>query len=138
MSSKSRNSKTLKHMNRNDSNCDKSNGKMKHDFLEYGRKLLTNNCCNDESCDVLSGQLQNAQYSCNDIFGHKHSRADSKGNLPDTLCEELKNRKIVISTKAANYKKTMSKTGGKHGRRSIRKHTRRISKKHNRRSYSKK
>lgn len=103
---------------------------MKRALLQYANKLVTRTCCDDDSYDTLSEQLQNTQHSCNDIFGkmHSHDNKDSKGNLQETACELLKDRKIQISRKADGYRRrSMDGKRGKHGRRS--KYTRRINKK---------
>lgn len=100
-------------------NCDNEIPEMKKDLLQYANKLLTRTCCDKDSCDLLSEQLQNTQYSCNDTFGKMHSleNKDSKGNLPETICETLKDRKIEISRKADGYRTRRQSMGGKRSRR---------------------
>jgi hypothetical protein len=109
-------SKIASYRNVSPRNCDDDIREMKKDLLQYANKLLSKNCCDKDDCDILSEQLQNAQYSCNDMFGKMHS-SDSKGNLPETICEKLKDRKIQISRKSQYYRKSRRSMGGKHNRR---------------------
>lgn len=95
-------------------NCENEVPEMKKEMLRHYNNLLTYTCCDTDGCDALGDQLQQAQYTCNDLFGsarHKlnpskfvHS-PDSKGNLPNTTCEQLKNRKIEIGEKSLKYER---------------------------------
>jgi hypothetical protein len=96
-------------------NCDNEIPEMKKEILRHYENLLKYTCCDAEGCDVLGDQLQQAQYTCNDLFGSaRHTQdpskfvhsPDSKGNLHNnTRCEHLKNRKIEIGEKALKYER---------------------------------
>jgi len=95
-------------------NCDNEIPEMKKEMMRHYNNLLTYTCCDAEGCDTLGDQLQQAQYTCNDLFGAARQTKDpskfihspdSKGNLTGTRCEELKNRKIEIGERSFKYER---------------------------------
>jgi len=98
-----------------------------HDFLK------TKTCCDKESCDKLSIELQNLQYKCDDAFRNSSTDLDEKGLTRDTLCNEIRLEKENL----INVVK--SKSGGKKSRkRKNKKSSRKLPVKSFRKSYSKK
>lgn len=58
--------------------------------IDYYFKL---NCCDAETCDALSHELEKLSHKCNDVFG-KNQETDDKGNIisqKDTICGNIKN-----------------------------------------------
>uniref|UniRef100_A0A6C0JJP1 Uncharacterized protein n=1 Tax=viral metagenome TaxID=1070528 RepID=A0A6C0JJP1_9ZZZZ len=72
-----------------------------HDFLK------TKTCCDKESCDNLSIELQKLQYKCDDAFRNSATDLDEKGLTKDTFCNEIRLEKENLINKVKN------KFGGK-------------------------
>jgi hypothetical protein len=67
--------------------------------------LLKQQCCDDQSCTALANDLQDLQFKCNDVFGEMHnSEKDAKGNIEDTLCSQLRDKKIEVSNRFSGGK----------------------------------
>lgn len=52
------------------------------------RKGVKSSCCDLNSCDLLSSDIQYTKYKCNDLFRKYHEdNLDEKGNiLTESLC----------------------------------------------------
>ena len=66
-------------------------------LLKLASYLLKQDCCDYNSCSELSKDLQDTQFECNDTFGEVNSsEKDEKGNIKETICSQLKDKKIII------------------------------------------
>jgi len=56
--------------------------KQKQYIIEKGNYLLKASCCDLSSCDLLSSDIQDTSYKCNDLFRKYHEdNLDEKGNI---------------------------------------------------------
>lgn len=83
----------------------------KQELLETARFLLNQKCCDEIECSELANDLQDLQFKCNDVFGKiNESNVDAKGNIPDSVCSMLRDKKIVISSRFRGGKKKRKQT----------------------------
>jgi hypothetical protein len=81
-------------------------------LLKLASYLLKQDCCDYSSCSELSKDLQDAQFKCNDIFGEVNiSEKDDKGNIKDTICSKLKDKKIIILNRFKPTKNVTPQSG---------------------------
>jgi hypothetical protein len=66
------------------------------ELLKTADYLLKQNCCDAYSCSQLVDDLQDTQFKCNDIFGKFHLDKDEKGNIEQTVCSNLRDKKNEI------------------------------------------
>lgn len=100
----------------------------KKNLLKTAQQLLQQECCDETSCSDLSKDLQALQFKCNDMFGEMH-HADEKGNVEGTVCEQLKNKKIQISSRnfgSRSRRSSRSRRGGRKNKRKSRYYSRKI------------
>jgi hypothetical protein len=76
----------------------------KQEVFKHFEYLEHKECCNKNSCDKLSMELQDLQFKCDDLFRDANKEVDEKGLTKDTLCEEIKNMKIELSKKVRTIK----------------------------------
>ena len=81
----------------------------KRNIIRIGEELLKQNCCDYNGCSEYAKDLQEIQYKCNDAFGPDNLVKDDKGNIENTLCSELRDRKI----NALDKLKYFNAAGGK-------------------------
>ena len=96
--------------------------------VKTAQHLLQQDCCDETSCSDLSKDLQALQFKCNDVFGEMH-HVDKKGNIEGTVCEQLKNKKIQISSRnfgSRNRRSSRSRQGGRKNKRKSRYYSRKI------------
>lgn len=75
----------------------------KRNIIRIGQALLKQNCCDYNGCYEYAKDLQEMQYKCNDTFGPDNLVKDDKGNIENTLCSELRDRKINALDKLTNF-----------------------------------
>ena len=91
------------------SGCYKSYKKTR--IIKTGQYLLNQNCCDQVGCSDLAKDLEDLQYECNDTFGEINAAGrDAKGNIEDTLCSQLKDKKIELLNRFKGGKKSKSKS----------------------------
>jgi len=87
------------------------NSYRKPELLETAKFLLNQKCCDEVGCSELVNDLQDLQFKCNDIFGKiNESYVDAKGNIADSVCSQLRDKKILISNKFRGGKNTQTPT----------------------------
>ena len=91
--------------------------KQKRYIIEKGNYLLKSSCCDVKSCDLLSTDIQDTKYKCNDLFGRYHEdNLDEKGNiLTESLCRQLGEKQNVVY----NQFKTFTKRAGRRNKHKI-------------------
>ena len=109
------------------SNC--YNSYRKPELLKTAKYLLEQECCDETGCSELANDLQDLQFKCNDIFGKiNESNVDAKGNIADSVCSQLKDKKILISNRFTGGKKHKRKTKRLRKSRKIIKKSKRVKK----------
>jgi hypothetical protein len=71
----------------------------KKEILKMADYLLKQECCDNSSCDQLVDDLQEVQFKCNDVFknaGRNSLDVDEKGNIEETACSQLRDKKNEI------------------------------------------
>jgi len=87
------------------------NSYRKPELLETAEFLLNQKCCDEIGCSELANDLQDLQFKCNDIFGKINEyNVDAKGNIADSVCSRLRDKKILISNKFRGGKNTRVQT----------------------------
>ena len=90
------------------SGCYKSYKKTR--ILKTGQYLLNQNCCDQVGCSDLAKDLEDLQYECNDTFGEINAAdRDAKGNIEDTLCSQLRDKKIKLLNRFKGGKRSKRK-----------------------------
>lgn len=100
----------------------------KKNLLKNAQHLLQQECCDESSCSDLFKDLQDLQHKCNDMFGEMHE-TDEKGNTKGTVCEQLQNKKIQISSRnfgSRSRRSSRSRMGGRINKRKSRYYSRKI------------
>jgi len=93
--------------------------KKKRQVLDDYDYLIDKTCCNKETCENYSRDLEKLQHECDDAFrdiNYLHSEVDDKGLTEGTICEILKNKKNTILDKLNNTVKRKGRSirrGGK-------------------------
>jgi len=78
---------------------------------KYGKKfkyIMDKDCCDLNTCDMLSADLQLLKHECNDIFGQYHDineRGVIQGNY--TTCDSVKNKEKEVLKKIDGYLATL-------------------------------
>jgi len=91
----------------------------KKNLNEEATWLLKQECCDHISCSDLARDLEKLQYECNDLFEEANlADRDAKGNIPETICAALKDKKISTLNKLKQFesrggKKSKSKSKSK-------------------------
>jgi hypothetical protein len=87
--------------------------KKKEVFAHYDF-IKNKKCCDKNSCEKLSEDIEELQHECDDAFRHMHEgEVDEKGLTKGTLCEEIKKTKNILLNnirKQGGVKKSKRKT----------------------------
>ena len=101
----------------------------KPELLKTAKYILEQECCDEIGCSELANDLQDLQFKCNDIFGKiNESNVDAKGNISDSVCSQLRDKKILISNRFRGGRKQKRKTKRLRKSRKIIKKSKRVKK----------